>query len=212
VPVIDDITADANTRIVLWHIIEDEVFFKSGLQLDRSELNQLQVIKSELKRKQWLASRLLIRMIIDSPGFIRLNKLPSGQPVLSDLDHHVSISHCGYYAAVIISRTSSVGIDIEVQADRILAIQHKFIGEQEYQWAGDLHNRLRSLIIWSAKESIFKWYAAGQVDFRKHIMIYPFESEEQGSIHALFSNGQVERSLKLNYRCYHDLVLTWLID
>lgn len=211
-PVIDDITADANTRIVLWHIIEDEVFFKSGLQLDRSELSQLQVIKSELKRKQWLASRLLIRMIIDSPGFIRLNKLPSGQPVLSDLDHRVSISHCGYYAAVIISRTSSVGIDIEVQADRILAIQHKFIGEQEYQWAGDLHNRLRSLIIWSAKESIFKWYAAGQVDFRKHIMIYPFESEEQGSIHALFSNGQVERSLKLNYRCYHDLVLTWLID
>ncbi len=211
-PVIVDIVADSSTRILVWQISEPEQELRSMLLLDERELAFLASIKVLMKRMQWLASRVLIRKIINTSEFILLNKTWNGQPVLSELGHHVSISHCGNYAAVIISKTSRVGIDIEIITDRVMGIRHKFISEQEKLWIQNNDDALQTLIIWSAKETIFKWYGKGQVDFRRNIFLGRFEVSQNGIIEALFRNEQVTQPIVLNYCICNSYVLTWLID
>lgn len=211
-PVVEDIHADSNTRLLVWHITENEDYFTSKLQLSREEQAYLQSVRVPAKRLQWLASRLLIRIMINTPEFIMMHKTPNGQPVLTELGHHVSISHCNQYAAVILSRTSGVGIDLELKDRRVLNIRHKFIGEQEQMWLFDETDFLRILLVWSAKETIYKWYAKGQVDFRRNIFIEKFELSDNGIIEAVFRNESQTKPLLVQYRCYRDFVLTWVVD
>ncbi len=211
-PVIEDIVADSSTRILVWHITEQEHELQSRLQLNQSELQQIESIKVSLKRLQWLASRVLIRTIVNTPEFILMNKTSNGQPVLTELGHHVSISHCGHIAAVIVSKKSRVGIDVEEMTDRIKSIRHKFIGEQEMTWMYNKSEMLKTLLVWSAKETVYKWYAIGQVDFRRNIFLEKFEQSQNGIIEAIFRNDKLTKPLLIQYRCYSNFVLTWVID
>jgi 4'-phosphopantetheinyl transferase EntD len=180
--------------------------------LNQTEQAHLDSIKVELKRLQWIASRVLIRTIINTPEFILLNKTSNGQPVLTELGHHVSISHCGHIAAVIISKSSRVGVDVEEITQRINAIRHKFIGEQEMTWLFDQSETLKTLLVWSAKETVYKWYAVGQVDFRRNIFLEKFEVSKNGMIEAIFRNDKITKPLLIHYRCYAGFILTWVID
>lgn len=211
-PVIEDISANEHTRVMVWFINEPEAELKAQLQLSAEELTHLESIRVEQKRLQWLASRILIRIMVDSPKFILMHKTNNGQPVLTELGYHVSISHCGNYAAVILSKTSRVGIDVEEITDRVLSIRHKFIGEQEMMWLFNEKDTMRTLLVWSAKETIYKWHAKGQVDFRRNIFLENFDLSQNGIISAVFRKAEETRPLLVNYRCYPDFVLTWLID
>ncbi len=211
-PIIEDIIADAHTRIMVWYITEPEKELQNLLQLNPEELHYIESVKVIQKRLQWLASRVLVRTIINTPEFIMMHKSPNGQPILTELGHHISISHCGQYAAVIISKISRVGVDVEEINERVMNIRHKFIGEQEQMWLFDNTDVLRALLVWSAKETVYKWYALGQVDFRRNIFIEKFEISQNGIMEAVFRNATQTKPLYIQYRCYQNFVLTWVID
>src|SRR4029079_12821921 len=99
------------------------------------------------------------------------------KPFLPAEQYHFSISHCGDYAAAIVSRTQRVGVDIEMPVDKIMKIQGKFTREQEFtmlksQFSGFNAQSIKedplaelqapdsrlTTLIWSAKEAVFKWY------------------------------------------------------
>src|SRR5687767_7247509 len=115
------------------------------------------------------------------------------KPFLPEEQYHFSISHCGDFAAAIVSRDKRVGIDIEIPVEKIARIQDKFLsGEEKKVFNVSMFNaqfpipnpqlptpnsRLQTpvpiaigtrlpTLLWSAKESVFKWYGEGGVDFR----------------------------------------------
>lgn len=168
-----------DTRLAVWKIEEPESFFLDVVPLHRA-------ITHPHKRLQHLAGRyLLLHLFPDFP--IRLIQIAdTRKPFLEDEAYHFSISHCGDYAAAIVSRVNRVGVDIEQITDKIARIEHKFVSEEERSvvhrpWETDGKmphlnctpaDHVRKLgLLWSNKEAVFKWYGWGEVDFRKHICI-----------------------------------------
>ena len=194
------------TRLGVWKIEETEEFFKSNVPQHRD-------VTHPHKRLQHLAGRFLLQYLFPSFPYELIQIADTRKPFLPDEQYHFSISHCGDYAAAIVSKDSRVGIDIEIPVAKIAGIMHKFLSTKEYELFHLIEpdkNRITfATLLWSAKESVFKWYGDGGVDFRKHIQLRK-QHEADETINCFFSKKEVE--LTIHYRQFDHLVLAWVVS
>ena len=194
-----------NTRLGIWKIEETEEFFKGNVPLHRD-------VTHPHKRLQHLAGRFLLQFLFPGFPYHLIEIADTRKPYLPEEQYHFSISHCGDYAAAIVSKNSRVGIDIEIPAEKIEKIRDKFLKAEEleiFNIQPSINNIHLFTLLWSAKESVFKWYGNGGVDFRKHIQLKNQLLENQ-SIHCFFSIINVE--LVIQYHQFDHLVLAWVIS
>ena len=161
----------------IWHIREPESFFLEKVPLKKN-------VSHPSKRLQHLAGRYLLPFLFPDFPLEEILIADTRKPFLKSEKYHFSISHCGQYAAAIVSNRSRVGVDIELITPRIEAVAQKFLTEDEAQffnedyamfldqWGlrGRVHQEFLTLI-WSAKEAIFKWYGMGELDFRRNMQL-----------------------------------------
>ncbi len=154
------------TKIGVWHITEAENFFLQKISLQRS-------ITHPHKRLQHLAGRHLLLDLFPNFPLSLIQIATTRKPFLADEAFHFSISHCGDYAAAIVSTQNRVGVDIEIPHPKIECIQHKFITEKEKVILDLANTNDYNLLTmaWSIKEAMFKWEGIGEVDFKKHMQI-----------------------------------------
>jgi len=198
------------TRLAIWHITEQEDYFLSKVPLKRD-------VSHAHKRLQHLAGRYLLRELFPDFPLAEILIADTRKPYLADEKYHFSISHFGQYAAAIASRTNRVGVDVEKASPLIEKIRSKFLSPEESQIAlggiEDLGHRLRQLtLLWSAKESIFKWYSLGQVNFKEHIRWtdpYFIRSGDMGELSFSFCKDGIV-PLSVHYKVFDDLVLTFV--
>lgn len=154
---------NSSTKLAVWHISEDESFFLQAVSLQRE-------ITHPHKRLQHLAGRYLLQHLFPDFPHHLIKIADTRKPFLLNEEYHFSISHCGDYAAVIVSKEYRVGLDIEMISPKVDRIRHKFLNAQEL--VNLPIGNLESLTtLWSAKEAVFKWYGGGDVDFRAHICL-----------------------------------------
>jgi phosphopantetheinyl transferase len=185
-------TTTQNCIIAIWKITETlEELLQLSNTISDADFN------TEKRKKEWIASRLLLNEI--NPNYsISYNVF--GAPELSN-SSFISISHSKGLVAIIISK-EQVGIDIEEISEKALRVSSKFIST----------NKLKALtaekatLIWCCKEAVFKWHQKGEVDFIADIKLHPFESMEKGEIRAEFRNTQ----LILNYQKIHNHYLVYV--
>jgi phosphopantetheinyl transferase len=160
---------DEHTKMGIWKIEEGEEFFLEKVVPQRE-------VSHPHKNLQHLAGRYLLKYLFpDFPTELILIA-DTRKPFLEDEAYHFSISHCGDYAAAIVSRVNRVGVDIEFVSDKVGRIRHKFISDEEkvlFTKTALLndHELKGVTLVWSSKEAVFKWFGLGKVDFKKHIEI-----------------------------------------
>ncbi len=99
-----------------------------------------------------------------------IQRLSNGRPVLRGGAPHISISHTkGYWA--IQSSQSQCGLDIELHTRRSEHIAQKFASHQEIELCSKVFPLNPTLLIWCAKEALFKWLIEDGIDFRKDLSI-----------------------------------------
>ena len=185
-------TTVQNCIIAIWEITET---LEELLQL--SHVISIADFNTEKRKKEWIASRLLLNEI--NPKYsISYNEF--GAPELNN-GSYISISHSKGLVAIIISE-QQVGLDVEEISGKALRVSSKFVST----------NNLKALtaekatLIWCCKEAVFKWHQKGEVDFSADIKLHPFESMEKGEITAEFRNTQ----LILNYQKIHNHYLVYV--
>jgi 4'-phosphopantetheinyl transferase EntD len=162
-------TINGGTKLAIWRIEEPEEFFLEKVPLKRD-------VSHPYKRLQHLAGRYLLPTLFDDFPLEEILIADTNKPFLEDELYHFSISHSGNYAAAIVSNHERVGVDIELVTPRIKGIGQKFLNDEEYRFLGNyehlpgLHLELTT-ILWSVKESLFKWYGEGNVDFKLHLQL-----------------------------------------
>jgi 4'-phosphopantetheinyl transferase EntD len=199
-----------STRLAVWHITEDEVFFLQRVPLKRD-------VTHAQKRLQHLAGRFLLTELFSDFPLQEIMIADTRKPYLADEKYHFSISHFGSYAAAIVSSSARVGVDVEKASPTIEKIRNKFLSDQEsgiaFEGIEKSGHRLRQLtLLWSAKESIFKWYSLGKVNFREHIRWtepYFVRSADLGELIFEFRKEGVV-PLSVFYKFFDDLVLTFV--
>lgn len=193
-----------STRLGVWKIEETEEFFRRNVPLHRD-------VTHPKKRLQHLAGRFLLQYLFPDFPYDQIQIADTRKPYLAGERYQFSISHCGDYAAAIVSRTHRVGVDVEETKDKILRIKDKYLspGEQKLFIPDPATPDSRLLtLLWSAKESVFKWYGAGEVDFRRDIRL----SEMDSSSNTLRCDfGKSGSTLNIHYRMFDRLVLSWVV-
>jgi 4'-phosphopantetheinyl transferase EntD len=199
-----------STKLAIWHIVEDEDFFLRKVPLKRN-------VSHPQKRLQHLAGRYLLTELFPDFPLEGIMIADTRKPYLEDEQYHFSISHFGQYAAAIVSNANRVGVDIEKTSPAIEKIRNKFLSPHESEIAFEgiekSGHRLRQLtLLWSAKESIFKWYSLGKVNFKEHIRWTEPYFIRRGDLGELSFEFRKEGSVPLSvyYKIFDDLVLTFV--
>ncbi|HUR10411.1 MAG TPA: hypothetical protein VM012_03540, partial [Flavitalea sp.] len=107
-----------STRLAVWQIQEHDDYFLGHVPLNRE-------VTHPYKRLQHLAGRYLLPRLFDDFPLKSILIADTRKPYLKDEQYHFSISHCGNFAAAIVSNKERVGIDIELITSRILMIAPK---------------------------------------------------------------------------------------
>lgn len=205
-PLVYQQNINACTKLGVWHISEAESYFSERIRIQQN-------ITHPHKRLQHLAGRLILtELFVDFP-VNQIQIADSRKPYLPNDDFQFSISHCGDYAAAIVSRKNRVGVDIEIPQLKIEKIRHKFLSESE-QFLLQQHPYafLDSLTMaWSVKEAVFKWFAKGKVDFKEHIQIEEITLDDnQFEVTCSFRKEEMV-PLKVNGIFFNGNCLSWLV-
>lgn len=209
-----------NTKLGIWQISEPEDFFLQKVPLKKD-------VSHPHKRLQHLAGRYLLPTLFSDFPLEEILIADTRKPFLKNERYHFSISHCGDFAAAIVSGESRVGVDVEIVTPRIELVSDKFLNEGEKhfltaddklflkQWGlpGQMHLEFLTLM-WSAKECIFKWYGLGKLDFRKHMQlagdIVFSEEEERITMPFIFAKSR-DIGLTVEAKIFSNLVLAWVL-
>jgi len=193
------------TRLGIWKIEETEEFFKGNVPQHRD-------VTHPHKRLQHLAGRFLLQFLFPDFPYELIKIADTRKPFLPNEQYHFSISHCGDYAAAIVSSEKRVGVDIEIPTSKIERIKEKFLNDEEFKMFGiqqSMINIQRLTSLWSAKESVFKWYGDGGVDFRENILLKK-QHKANETIDCFFTKNQ--QQLSIYYRLFDHLVLAWVVS
>jgi len=208
VPIFFQHQINETTRLGIWKIEETEDFFLSNVPI-RSEVTH------PLKRLQHLAGRFLLQFLCPGFPYELIRIADTRKPYLPNEQFHFSISHCGDYAAAIVSSDRRVGVDIEIIGERVEKIKNKFLTQNEqlifsFTPPGPPGSGPGlTTLLWCAKESVYKWFGDGGVDFRKHIQLEGIDDNDETIIGHF---AKTRQGLIIHYRHLDHLILTWIIS
>ncbi|OHT46001.1 4'-phosphopantetheinyl transferase family protein [Flavobacterium tructae] len=183
-PLFETIQFNETTKILVWHITESFEELVSNVVLKEKTQLRLNGMKSVMHQRAFLS----VRMLIQEMGFTDqdLHYDEFGKPYFN-CENHISITHSHDFAAIIIS-DKTVGIDMELQRDKILRIADKFVEtENSYLNTQNTPDYIRELtVIWGAKEAIFKIRNEKGISFKDHISVDAFsldKNQTEASLH-----------------------------
>ena len=194
-------------KIAIWHIAEEKKFFLDKVPLQRE-------ITHPHKQLQHLAGRYLLQHLYPDFPYHLIEIADTRKPFLPNEEYHFSISHCGDYAAVIVSKDHRVGIDIELVTAKVERVKHKFLNAEEIELVNGQSSVINSEIqiltlLWSCKEAVFKWYGSGGIDFKDDIHLNPFDlNNDEGMIKCEFVKEE-KIALSIRYKHFEGMSLAW---
>jgi 4'-phosphopantetheinyl transferase len=196
-PVTRTKTRGNNYSMAVWLINED---VKTLQHLMGTGFALPSHIKNELKQLEWLAARNCVKYICESMGIVfkGIDKDEHGKPLLIGYEElELSITHSYPYVAAIVNLNQRVGIDLEQARPKLLKIAPRFLSENELiATANDIR---KICVYWCAKESLFKFYSKGNINFRQQLLIEPFDFADEGVFFAQIIVPEKTFRIKLEY-------------
>jgi 4'-phosphopantetheinyl transferase len=193
-------------RVGFWKITESletllQMYNGNGIQEHLGNMNPA-------RQQHALSGRLLAQHFYPED---RIVKDAFGKPHLQDSEHFISWSHSGNYAAFIASETEPMGIDIEEVSNRIRRVEDKFCNKSDKDCIYKTHHSESLLLIWAAKESLYKLYGKKEVDFKNDMTIEPFDMGQEGRFLARFHKGKEHVSFTMEYEFFDGHVAVWTL-
>ena len=189
-PLYKSISVNSQTTVKIWKIEESYSDLLQPLDLKPQSLERVLGMKSELHQRGFLSVRHLLHEFgyTDQDLFYDDN----GKPHLKD-GKHISITHSFTFSGVIVS-DKEVGIDIEMQRDKIAVIAHKFVDYEFNYLDKSADNYINKLtVIWGIKESLYKLFATPGMLFKEHFLVIPFTFDDGETIAWIDYKGRKYR-------------------
>jgi 4'-phosphopantetheinyl transferase len=175
-PLYKTINVNPSTQILVWEITESFQELFEAVVLNESNAIRLCGMKSEMHQRAFLSVRKLFQEASYTDFDLYYDEF--GKPHLHD-GKHISITHSHQFSAIILS-DEVVGIDIELQREKIIRIADKFADtEFSFLKPEQKEEYIRKLtVIWGAKEAIFKIRNEKGISFKDHIKVNTFEMND----------------------------------
>ncbi|MFI5160033.1 MAG: 4'-phosphopantetheinyl transferase family protein [Sphingobacteriales bacterium] len=201
---------DTDTEFALWRIEEEAEELYNQLQLDEQEKAYVEKLSHGKRHLHWLGTRVLLRTMLNISEYIDCKVDSHGKPYLVTLPYHISLSHSFDYAAVMISRTRPVGIDIEQIKEKVERIAFKFMRPEELAFVDDTNKIDQLYACWCAKEAVYKCYGQKEVSFADNISLEPFNFAKEGKVTAHLKKGIINLDYQVDYLQYEDYMIGYV--
>lgn len=167
--------------------------------------------KSNKDNLHWLASRVLIKHIYANHK-IEILKDEFNKPSLKvdGENYHISITHSFEFAAIIISKSKIVAIDMERFDERIQRVKHKFTRDDEFVYLDENDESKMLTTIWSAKETLYKFYGKKELDFKLHLKIEAFVFQSRYQLVGWIRKGNFNQKFDIQVEDLNGYVLTFI--
>tara|TARA_Y100000746_G_scaffold232796_1_gene251696 strand:- start:20134 stop:20760 length:627 start_codon:yes stop_codon:yes gene_type:complete len=185
-PIIRTIRPNDNTVVGIWNITESIDDLSSQVVLSSKSKELLKNRKASIHKLQFLSIRaILLEFGYSDKDLSYINNTP----ILNN-GKKISISHSNLFSCVIIS-DFKVGIDVQEFNNKINTIAKKFIG-YEALYVKDNDIQIIS-IIWNIKESIYKIAEIIGLDYKNHLLVIPFNINDDFTYSWLIYKKRKER-------------------
>jgi phosphopantetheinyl transferase len=199
-PLYKTIQIDEKTQILVWEITESYEQLRHEVELNEKNTIRLNGMKSELHQRGFLS----VRKLLQEAGYSDFDLFYDefGKPHLKD-GKHISITHSYTFSAIILS-DQNIGIDMEMQREKIIKIADKFV-DCEFEFLNQENKEdyiQRLTVIWGVKEAIFKIRNEEGISFKDHIKVDAFEMENKTGVATLYFEGAIH-SFKFHFEEIH---------
>ena len=186
-----------DVNLGIWAIEETvEQLFEQYPHLKDLKVYLDEKYKNEGRKKEILAVRALLYEMTHEESSKRISHEPSGKPSLKG--YFISISHTKGYAAVIMSKTRNVAVDIEYVSDRVSKIVDKFIRSDE-----DSNTIEVQLKNWCAKETVYKYFSEEDLQYSE------MRLHDLSSSHALVDDLKIKKTIDVFFDTNSQYVLAY---
>ncbi|QJD97130.1 4'-phosphopantetheinyl transferase superfamily protein [Mucilaginibacter robiniae] len=201
---------DGDTEFALWKIEEDADTLYRQLQLNDQEKAYVEQLANGKRNLHWLSTRVLLRTMLNTDSYIDCRIDEHGKPYLVNMPYQISLSHSFDYAAVMISKSRPVGIDIEQIKEKVERIAPKFMKLQELAFMDEQAKIQHLYVCWCAKEAVYKCYGRKEVSFLDNIALKPFNYQTEGSLKAHLQKDEVSLNYQVDYLQYEDYMIGYV--
>lgn len=202
---------DNNVRFAIWRIEESAEDLICRLQLDSREQAVLSRLNKGKRTLHWLATRVLLRTMLNTSGYIDCPSDENGKPYLANFPQRISLTHSFDYAAVMMSDNGEVGIDLELVKPKILRIADKFMKPDELAAIGK--DRIEKLYAcWCAKEAVYKLQGNKGVSFKDNMTVNPFDYQDQGVLFLDLDSPHRKEQFKVHYEKFQEYLLGYVVE
>ena len=200
----------ANGILGIWEISEHADELKAAFQFSESEKTEFERFILEKRQVEYLATRLLLQILLNGKTEINYDK--SGCPKLKNVNHQISISHSAELVTILISEKPS-GIDTENIHRNINRITNRFLHPEELEWTETQENpQTAKILLWSAKEAIFKCTKQSGIQFDTQIFIFPFDMNKSDFFNGKLSGKSGEENFGLWYFYYKNNIIVYCVE
>jgi 4'-phosphopantetheinyl transferase EntD len=189
----------------VWKLTETEEKLLIMRKLSKEELSQLSKLKSQKRRIEFLASRILLQQLLNQN--IEIEYLSNGKPILISPNYYFSLSHSKDFIAIIISQNKEVGIDIEKMRNNMETLKEKFLSKKELKTISTSDNFLLHLY-WGAKEAMYKMYSSYQPLFTEHLFLENINLKTQKAT-GIVKQENFYKKIDIQYQQVEDNLLIY---
>lgn len=193
-----------DVSVVVWSITENEDELLSQLPLEY--VTVVQSMKSERRRMEWLAVRMLLSHLFGHEERIIYDE--AGKPTLVKGEYNISISHTTGYAVLAYS-DKPFGIDVELLDRDLLPLARKLLGDAEMALLDKWCVNELLLARWCACESLFKLVGDLGGTFKDNVIVRLSSLSDSGTFEVLLSGvtSFYGERFVANYRRCGDVLL-----
>lgn len=202
------IEVNATTTIYVWKVEEDFNWLFRNTALKDISLARLESMKSEIHQRGFLS----VRHLLNEAGYDDFDLFydENGKPNLKD-GKHISITHSHNFSAIIVS-SENVGIDIELQREKITRIADKFI-EYEFSYLNKKEkDYVRKLtVIWGAKEAKYKMCNSRSLSFKDDMKVEEFKLDKLKGKASVCQN-EFEKAFDFYFEEFENFTLVYALE
>ncbi|HFC01248.1 MAG TPA: 4'-phosphopantetheinyl transferase superfamily protein [Phaeodactylibacter sp.] len=200
-----------NGELGLWEITEPPSYFLHRLRPKGEEATQLKQLKGKSRRLEWMAVRWLLHKMSGRRKRSVCLKDEFGKPHLVDSAYEISFSHSKQLVAVVAAPVLC-GVDIQNITPSVERIAPKFMRPEEMKSLKSKTKMEHLHVYWGAKEALYKAYGRKELEFKKHILIEPFEYNlKKGTCTGQVTKGDFSSKYSLWYQKVDNHMLVYCL-
>lgn len=203
---------DSQAKFAIWKIEETEDFLVNKLQLNEAEQQKLQKLGKGKRTLHWLATRVLLRYLLNTNDYISCPSDENGKPYLPDYPYKISLTHSYEYAGVMLSAKGECGMDLEIIKNKVVRIKEKFLKPEELSFISSEDEIQQLYACWCAKEAVYKLQGNKGVSFLEDMTIQPFNFKAQGIMTLELNKGSQKQSYQVYYEKFQDYMLGYAVE